>query len=40
MYQGKELEYKELLVKDHQGQVKNKKEILLGSPSPMRGRVA
>jgi hypothetical protein len=29
VYQGKELEYKELLVKDHQGKVKNKKEILL-----------
>jgi transposase len=31
IYQGQELEYKELLVKDHQGKVKNKKEILLGS---------
>lgn len=29
-YQGKELEFKELLVKDHQGRVANKKEILLG----------
>lgn len=39
-YQGKELEYKELLVKDHQGNVKNKKEILLGFKSPSGGRVA
>lgn len=29
-YDGKDLKYKELLVKDHQGHIKNKKEILLG----------
>lgn len=40
LYKGKELEYKELLVKDHQGAIKNKKEILLGGHPPMGGRVA
>lgn len=40
VYQGKELEYKELLVKDHQGKIKNKKEILLAGLPPMGGRVA
>ncbi|MBS0645015.1 MAG: ISNCY family transposase [Verrucomicrobia bacterium] len=40
IYQGKELQYKELLVKDRQGQIKNKKEILLGTLPPMGGSVA
>ena len=40
IYQGKELQYKELLVKDHQGHIKNKKEILLAGLPPMGGRVA
>ena len=40
IYKGKELEYKELLVKDHQGRIKNKKEILLGSFPPLDGRIA
>ncbi|NBW53417.1 MAG: ISNCY family transposase [Betaproteobacteria bacterium] len=39
-YQGKELDYKELLVRDHQGHIKNKKEILLGLTSPSKGVVA
>lgn len=39
-YKGKELKYKELLVKDQQGKIRNKKEILLGSLPPMGGRVA
>ena len=39
-YQGKDLEWKELLVKDHQGKVKNKKEILLRGLPPSGGRVA
>ena len=40
IYKGKELKYKELLVKDHQGRIKNKKEILLGRLLPGGGRVA
>jgi len=40
VYQGKELEYKELLVRDHQGKIRNKKEILLGGLPPSGGRVA
>lgn len=40
LYQDKELEYKELLVRDRQGQVKNKKEILLGGLPSSGGRVA
>ncbi len=39
-YQGNDLQYKELLVKDHQGQIKNKKEILMASLPPTGGRVA
>jgi hypothetical protein len=39
-YQGKELKYKELLVKDHQGRIANKKEILLGGLPPMGGSIA
>ena len=39
-YKEKELPYKELLVKDHQGQIKNKKEILMAGLPPMGGRVA
>lgn len=33
VHQGKELGYKELLVKDRQGRIKNKKEILLSYAS-------
>jgi len=40
VYQEKEMEWKELLVKDHQGMVKNKKEILLGNFTSMTGRIA
>jgi len=40
VYQEKEMEWKELLVKDHQGMVKNKKEILLGNFTSMTGKIA
>lgn len=40
VYQGKALEYKELLVRDHQGQVKNRKEILIGSGSLVGAKTA
>lgn len=36
-YEGKELPYKELWVKDHQGKVKNRKEVLAGG-FPLGGR--
>lgn len=40
VYQGKALEYKELLVRDHQGQVKSRKEILISGGSPARTKTA
>lgn len=36
-YQGRKLLYKELLVKDHQGHIKNKKEILMAGHPPSGG---
>lgn len=40
VYQGKALEYKDLLVRDHQGQVKNRKGIVIGSGSPVGAKTA
>ena len=37
-YQGKELAYKKLLMKDHQGRIMNKKEILMGGVFPLGGK--
>jgi hypothetical protein len=37
-YHGKELAYKKLLMKDHQGRIMNKKEILMGSVFPLGGK--
>lgn len=34
-YKGKELAYKELLVKDHQGRILNRKEVLAAAASPL-----
>jgi len=38
-YRGRELAYKQLLVKDHQGKIMNKKEILMGGVFPLGGKV-
>ena len=37
-YQGKELAYKKLLMKDHQGRIMNKKEILMAGVFPLGGK--
>jgi len=37
-YKGKELSYKTLLMKDHQGKIMNKKEILMNAVFPLGGK--
>jgi len=37
-YRGKKLSYKKLLMKDHQGRIMNKKEVLMGGVFPLGGK--